>query len=144
MAALTADQVVDRVRSICCAAPFSFLEAQAWREFDKQPSQNVDGVFRIPPPASQGVIGGFDFVEDRTDAMQIWVARKVKQDYDTARRTLLRDMHSLTAAIVRDGSQISGDYVVPDEGRGHSIQAEPGKEYATLRLTLPINYEAQL
>jgi hypothetical protein len=145
MPAMTADQIVDRVRSICVSAPFAFVEATTWLSFDQQPTTNVDGVFRIPPPSSQGALGGFDFTEERTDSMQIWVARKPHGDYAAVRRTLLRDMHSLTAAIVRDGAQVSGDYDVPDRGRGHAITPEAkGLEFISLRLTLPINYEAQL
>lgn len=143
MAALTADVIVDRVRSVCAGSPFWLQEAVTWASFDLQPSQNLDGVFRIPPPVSDGVIGGFQFAEDRTDLLEIWVARRHNQDFATARQTLLRDVHSLTAAIVRDASVASGDYAVPDGGRAHSIEA-PGTDYLTLRLTLPVNYEAQL
>jgi hypothetical protein len=144
MAAMTLDVIVDRIRSICASPPFSFTEAEAWDSFDLQPSGNIDGVFRIPPPSSQSVRGRFDYVEDRTDSVQIWIARERNADTDAIRRVLTRDMHSLTAAIVRDAHQDSGDYVVPDEGRGHSIQAPPGKTYAALRFTIAVNYEAQL
>jgi hypothetical protein len=141
---MTADVIVDRVRSVCGGAPFSLVEATAWPDFTRQPDGNIDGVFRIPPMSSQFVNGGFAFYEDRTDSMQIWVARRTNNDYDTVRRTLLKDVHSLTAAIVRDGAITSGDYHIPDGGRGHAIQEDPGHEYVTLRLTLPVNYEAQL
>ena len=142
---MTADEIVDRVRSICVATPFGLIEAQKWDSFDLQPTTNIDGVFRIPPPSSQVVSGGFDFTEDRTDSMQVWVARKHQGDYDAVRRTLLRDMHSLTAAVVRDAAYVSGEYHIPDSGRGHAIQPDrQGLEYVTLRLTLPINYEVQL
>lgn len=144
MAAMTIDQIVDRIRSICVGSPFHFIEAETWDSFDLQPSPNIDGVFRIPPPSSQSVRGRFDYVEDRTDSVQIWLARERNAEPTMLRRTLLRDMHSLTAAIVRDGHAVSGDYVVPDEGRGHTIQTPPGKTYAVLRLTLAVNYEAQL
>lgn len=145
MAALTVDAIVDRIRSICVGEPFRFTEATSWASFDLQPTTNVDGVFRIPPPSSQRVIGGFDFAEDRTDSVQIWVARKHQSDYATVRRTLLRDMHSLTAAIARDGVSVSGDYAVTDEGRGHAITPEKaGSEFVSLRLTLGINYDASL
>jgi hypothetical protein len=143
MAALTVDQIVDRVRSICAGAPFSLAEAPAWDSFDLVPSTR-DGVFRIPPPSSQVVRERFSMAEERTESLQIWVARKVNGDHAGIRRTLLRDVHSLTSAVVRDGLLVSGDYVVPDEGRGHSIGAPEGKDYAVLRLTLPVNYEAQL
>lgn len=145
MAAQTADAIVDRIRSICVAAPFSFAEAQSWASFDLQPTTNVDAAFRITPPTSQRTVGLFSYAEDRTDSLQIWVARKHNQNFDTVRRTLLRDVHSLTAAIVRDAYTVSGDYAVPDEGRGHQIGLfDAGAEYATARLTLPINYDAQL
>jgi hypothetical protein len=144
VAALTADQIVDRVRSVCAGFPFEFGEGVVWDDFDKQPSTNIDKVFRIPPPSSQSVLGGFAFAEERTDTLQIWVARKHRGDHDAVRRVMLRDVHSLTAAVVRDALEDSGDYVVPDEGRGHTIQAESRLEYVTLRLTLPVSYEAQL
>lgn len=144
MSALTQDVLVDRVRTVCAGAPFLFTEAQTWDTFDLQPDSTIDGVFRIPPPSSEGVAGGFGYVEDRTDSLQIWIARRVTTDEDAVRRTLLRDVHSLTAAVVRDGAVTSGDYCVLDEGRGHTIALIPRANYATLRLTLALNYEAQL
>lgn len=144
MAAMTGDQIMDRVRSICATAPFEFPEAPSWESFDLVPSQLGETAFRVLPPASQRVVGGFNFSEDRTDSLQIWVLRKINGDWNTTRQQLVRAVHSLTAAIVRDGHQVSGDYGVPDEGRGHAVQAPPGRDYATVRLTLPINYDVQL
>lgn len=142
--ALTADVIVDRVRSVCAGSPFNFVEAVSWANFDLQPNMNVDEVFRILPPSSQFVQGGFGFTEDRRDQMQIWVARKTNGDYDAVRRALLKDVHSLTAAVTRDALVTSGDYDVPDGGRGHAITEDAGRTYVTLRLTLPLQYEAQL
>lgn len=142
--ALTMDVIVDRVRSIVVGDPFRFVEAESWANFDLQPDSNIDGVFRIPPPSSQFVQGGFAFMEDRRDQMQIWVARKRNGNYDEVRRTLLRDVHSLTSAVTRDGLVTLGDYDVPDGGRGHAITEDAKTEYVTLRLTLPIQFEAQL
>jgi hypothetical protein len=144
MAPMTMDVIVDRVRSICCSSPFAFTEAVSWADFDLQPEANIDRVFRIPPPSSQFVTGGFAFAEDRTDSLQIWVARTRNGDYNAVRRALLQDVHSLTASVVRDGAVSSGDYDVRDGGRGHAIAEDRGLEFVTLRLTLPINYEAQL
>jgi hypothetical protein len=142
---MTSDVIVDRVRSVCAGAPFYFTEAIAWDSFDLQPTTNVEACFRIPPPTSQSVVGGIGFYEDRTDAMQVWVARKIGGDYQAVRRTLLRDLHSLTAAIVRDAAEASGDYHIPDGGRGHAITpVTANAEYVALRLTLPINYESAL
>jgi hypothetical protein len=141
---VTADEIVDRIRSVCASPPFAFVEAIDWDSFDLQPTTNIDGVFRVPPTSSQSVRGGFDFTEDRTDTLQVWVARKHGQDFETARRTLLRDVHSLTAAIVRDAHQVSGEFGVLDEGRGHAIRRDAGAEYLMLALTIPVNYEIQL
>lgn len=140
---MTLDGIVDRVRSLVTTEPFGLVESVKWDSFELQPTTNIDGVFRIPPPSSQVVHGGFDFTEDRTDSMQIWVARKHGGDYDAVRRALLQDMHSLTAAVVRDGSDC-GEYAVLDQGRGHSVVVDKGLEYVSLRLTLPVNYEIQL
>lgn len=144
MASMTADLIVDRIRSVCAGPAFGFIESQSWTTFELQPTTNLDGVFRVLPAYSQSVSGMFGFAEDRTDSIQIWIARKRNADYDALRRTLLQDMHSLTAAIMRDAFVTSGDYGVFDEGRGHSIQDMPRADYATLRLTLPVNYESQL
>lgn len=144
MPALTADAIVDRVRSVCGSSPFAFVEAVMWADFDRQPETNVDGVFRIPPPHSGSVIGGFGFYEDRTDLLEVWVARKRNGNEDGVRRALLRDVHSLTAAITRDGHVNGGDFGVLDDGRSHEIAADTKQDFATLRLTLPVNYDAQL
>jgi hypothetical protein len=143
MAATTADVIVDRVRSILASPVFGFTEAVTWSSFDQQPDTNIDRVYRIPPPSSQRSAGGFGFTEDRTDVLQIWVARKHHQDMHVTRSLLLRDVHSLTTAILRDAHEASGDYGIPDEGRGHAIADVPRAAYVTLRLTLPVNYDCQ-
>lgn len=145
MPAMTADAIVDRIRSVCIGTPFGLIESPRWDNFDDVPTTAIDGCFRLVPPASQSTSGLFDYAEDRVDVVQIWVARKHKNDYPAVRRALLRDVHSLTAAIVRDAHEDSGDYAVFDGGRGHAISADiAGAEFATLRLSLPVNYEAQL
>jgi hypothetical protein len=125
--ALTADVIVDRVRSICAGPSFGLTEAASWADFDLQPSTNIDAVFRISPPSSQFTEGQFDFAEDRRDQLQIWLARRRNGDYDAVRRALLQDVHSLTAAVVRDGAVTSGDYDIPDGGRGHQITEDSGQ-----------------
>lgn len=143
MAATTADAIVNRIRSICSGPVFQLEEAVSWVDFDLQPESNIDGVYRIPPPSSQGSLGGFGYSEDRTESLQIWVARKHNGEYAAVRRALSNDVHSLTAAIIRDAHQVSGDYGVTDEGRGHAGAEVPDATYMTMRLTLPINYDAQ-
>jgi hypothetical protein len=140
--AITGDFAVDRIRSILARVPFEFTEAEVWESFDYQPQSNADRVFRVLPPASQSVSGKFDYAEDRVDSVQILVGRQHNGDWNAVRKTLTRDMHSITAAVVRDDS---GEFSVPDEGRGHAIAREDSTAtYVVLRLTLPIFYEAQL
>ncbi len=82
------------------------------------------------------------YVEERTDTVEIEVLRAVNADYDGARRRLLKDVTSLTAAIIRDGHVTSGgEYTVPDGGRSHDVIGQTGASFLTLRMTLPVNYE---
>jgi|SRR6476660_2242895 len=137
----TLDVIVDRVRSVCgglglteSAEPFSFKQ---------QPTGAIDGCFRIVD-RSQSVIGGFRFLEERTDQLVIWVAKKYAGQPMEAKQVLTRQMHSLTVAVTVDGAVTSGDYSVPDQGRAYEIRADQGAEYAVLQLTLPVNYETIL
>jgi hypothetical protein len=140
--ATTLDVITDRIRSLLVSS-LGYVESQTPFSFDQQPTGNIDGATRIVD-RNQRVIGGMRFSEERVDQLEIWVARKLNGEPTTAKRTLTRDMHSITAAVVRDGHQVSGEYCVPDEGRAHETRAEPGAEYALLRLVLPVNYETEL
>jgi hypothetical protein len=121
-----------RSRSPKRSTPFSF---------DFTPTTQIDGVFRLTAE-SGAVIGGFNYSEERTDAISVWLARKQNGDPKHAYRLLTTDISSLRAAIVRDGLQNGGDYAVPDEGAEFEIAHEAGQEYAVLRMRVPINFEA--
>jgi hypothetical protein len=139
----TLDVIRDRVASLCASTPFNFLEAETPFSFDLQPSGSIDQVFRLETEGG-GVIGGFNYTEERTDLIQVWLARKQGADPTLTYRTLLADASSMRAAVIRDGATGGGDYDVPDDGAGLSIQHDPGVTFAVLRLTVPVNYEAQL
>lgn len=143
--ATTLDVIVDRVRSICLGAPFRFQESARLDRFDWDTAQGFGDVspFRVEA-VSQPPRGGSGYSEERTDLVTVTIGRVINADYDTARRALTRTSHSLTAAIVRDGAQVSGIYAVPDAGASSRVEADPTRAYLTLRLTLPVNYEAQL
>lgn len=143
--ATTLDVIVDRVRSLCVSAPFEYQESARLDRFEWDPAQGFGDVsyFRVET-VSQPPRGGTSFTEERTDLLTVTVGRAIHADYDAARRALLRSSHSLTAAIVRDGAQASGSYTVPDAGMSSRIEADPTRAYLVLRLTLPVNYEAQL
>ena len=140
MSAQTIDAIRQRVASVCAGAPFDFLQAEDPFSFDLQPTGVIDGVFRLESEGGS-VIGGFNYSEERTDPVRIWVARKQAADPETCYVQLQREATSLRAAVIRDGLTSGGDYGVPDGG-GSIILREAGKEYAVLRLTIPVNYEA--
>lgn len=137
----TVDVIVDRVRSLCCASPFTFTEAVSTEDFTLQPTGRGDQVFRVKARGG-AVRPQMGYVEERTDTIEIELIRAVNADYDAARRLLYRDITSLTAAIVRDGHVASGgEYTVPDGTRTSEVIGQPGASFLTMRLTLPVNYE---
>ncbi len=134
----------NRLTSLCTSAPFSLTPAITPFDFTKQPSGQIEGVFRITLEGDPKPIGGFNFTEERTDRVDIWIARKQGADAQATYATCLTDAADLRAAIVRDGAQASGEYAVPDAGAGLRIEHEPNAMYAVLRLSLAVNYEVDL
>jgi hypothetical protein len=143
MAANLLATIAQRVGSLCAGAPFGFIQAQEPFSFALQPTGAIDQVFRIEN-SDISVSGGTNYSETRIGQLRIFIARKQKSLPQAAYTQLSTDAQSLTAAITRDGVVGGGDYDVPDAGRGFTVQHDAGKEYAVLRLTLPIGYEAQL
>jgi hypothetical protein len=141
--ATTPDVLRNRVRSLVVAAPFSYTEAVSSDDFSLQGSGSSDAVFRCTIAGGTS-IGGFGYSEDRTDVLEVEVARHIAADYKATYLTLVGDCNSLLAAIIRDGHQTSGLYTVPDAGRDWAITAPVGASFLTLRLTVPLNYEAQV
>lgn len=142
--ATTLDTIVDRVRSLCVRVPFEFTESARLDRFDWDAAQGFGDVslFRVETVSQPGR-GGSSFSSEQTDLVTVTVGRAMNGDYDATRRGLLRTAHSLTAAIVRDGAEDSGSYTVPDTGSGSRIEPDPTAAYLSLRLTLPVNWEAQ-
>lgn len=135
------DSLRDRVTSVCAGDPFRFVPSATPFSFDLQPTGAIDGTFRIT--TELGVpIGGFNYSEQRTDAMIIWVARKQTADPQVAYRQLITDASSLRAAVIRDG--LAGDYDVPDSGSAAAVQPPGGREYTVLRLSVPVQYETSV
>ena len=139
--ATTIDVIVDRVRSLCCSAPFAFTEAVSSEDFIRQATGRGDQVFRVKARGGQAR-GQMTFAEERTDTLDLEVIRAISANYDSTRRLLLKDASSLTAAIIRDGHVTSGEYTVPDGGRTSDVIGQPGASFLTMRLTIPVNYEA--
>lgn len=140
---MTRDELRGRIAAVCTKAPFKYVQAKTPFSFDLQPTGEVDQVFRLELDGMSN-IGGFNLTEERTDRVQLWLARKHAGDSEAVYRKLLDDSEALRAAVIRDGAITSGEYTVPDDGAGMSIQREPGKEFAVLRLTMPVNYEVEL
>src|SRR5262245_30815908 len=113
--ATTVDVIRDRIASVCASAPFAFVEAATPLDLDRQPTGASDGAFRVTSEAGS-VIGGFSFAEERTDLVDVWIARKQAGAPRAVYRQLVTDQSSLRAAIIRDGVATSGEYSVPDDG----------------------------
>ena len=143
MAANLLATIASRVASICAATPFSLRRTQEPFSFDLQPTGGIDQAFRIEA-ADLSVQGGSNYSETRIGQLRIFLARKQTATPTVVYTALCTDAQSLTAAVTRDGVTGGGDYDVPDQGRGFVVQHDVGKEYAVLRLILPVNYEAQL
>lgn len=138
----TLTDIRDRVSSVCASSPFDFVQAQTPFDFDLQPSGSIDGVYRIEAD-SGGVIGGFNYSEERTDLLTIWLARKQTAEPQEMYRQFATDITSLIAAVLRDGD-VSGMYFVPPDGRVWDLAHETGREYAVAELTIPVNYETEI
>jgi hypothetical protein len=145
MSATTLDVIIDRVRSICVELPFEYFETDRLDDetFEAHPQGAIDGAFKVEG-RSQQARGNFNYMEERTDLLTVQVARAINSDHDGVRREMTRAAHSLTAAIVRDGAEISGLYGVVDKGVIRDVTADKTHTFLMLRVTLPVNYEAQL
>jgi hypothetical protein len=143
MAAQFLDSIRARVASVCAGEPFRFTQALEPFSFDRQPTGDIDEVFRVEAEGGK-VIGGMGYSETRQDVLRIWVARKYSADPDGTYQTLVTDASSLTAAIVRDGATGGGDYDVPDQGRGSKFLHDDADEFAVLRLSIVVDYETLL
>jgi hypothetical protein len=132
------------VRSLLVVEPFRFAESTTPFSFDRSPSgQFRQGLARVDT-RSQRVVGGIRFSEERTDLLEVWVARMHDADPVRAHRSLVRDMSSIRAVVVRDGHQNGGDYAVSDDGAAHELRTQEGWAYSVLRVTLPVNYDMEL
>ena len=142
MSTIYGEGIRDRVRSILAGTPFQFAESQEPWSFERQPTTQIDGVFRVEM-ASQTVRQEMDFRDIRIDTLTIWTARLQGGDPNAVYRTQLQDVNSITAAVIRDGATGGGDYAVPD-GRGFSLRRDPGAAYAMARISIPVDYETSV
>jgi hypothetical protein len=137
--ATTIDTIVDRVHDVLAVRQFQIAPEPF--SFDRVPNQVLDRSYRVETEAS-GVLSGFNYTEERTDLVIVWVARTHDQDAVQAASLLRQDAATLRSDIIRDGAEDGGDYAVPDSGRGETIRHDPGRHFAVLRLALPVNYDA--
>jgi len=135
--------ILDRVRALVTAAPFNLVETPEPFSFDRGPAQLESDRVRVELTSAE-VVGGFAYSEQRTDDLDIWVARVVDvADPRASYAGLLTLANSLTSAVVRDGCGV-GDFAVPDAGRRVEIAQPEGAAYQVLRLTVPVDYMTDL
>lgn len=135
---MLSETVVDRVRSLVVASPFSLTEAPEPFSFDLVPQTVIDSTFRITAETVL-VRTGFSYSEEHVDEVSVYVAAVTGEDANATARSLTTLATSLTSAIVRDGCG-AGDYGVDDTGRRVTVMHDPAKTYQVLRLTVPVSY----
>jgi hypothetical protein len=143
MAATTLDVIMDRVRSLCFDTPFEYTESFRFDSMELEPVGTFDGAFRVEGQSGR-LRGMFDYKQEREDLLTVTVSQAINADYDNVRRLLTKTAHSLTAAVVRDGETDSGLYSVPDKGQSFKLSVDSTDAYVLMKLTLPVNYEANL
>lgn len=137
---MTEDELVDRVRDVCIAN--GYTEAVG-ADFTRQPTGTItDGAFTVGLSGT-AARGGMNFTEEARATIQVAVVRPLDDDYQQARRQALQDGRTLLEDITRDGAVTSGEYAVED-GRALTVETPRGANYVLLRLSVPVNFEAQL
>ena len=143
MADTTLQAIVLRVSSVLASEPFLFVRSQTPFGFELQPNGLLDMTYRVEGEAGQAS-GGFRYSETRVDRVNISIARSLDDDPTAALHRLTTDATSIVAAVARDGAQNGGDYDLSDQGRFIRTEHNRGAGFAVMRMTLPIDYEAQL
>jgi len=140
--AQTGEIIRNRITSLLCTSPFTFSAPDVETLADV-PVDRMDRavLVTLQPGATEGLS---DYIELRFDRMLITVARLHQGSPRDCYEALIKDVASISAAVVRDGSTGGGDYGVGDDGRGVTIGHDPGASYSTAAIVLPLDYEAQL
>lgn len=139
----TLQAIVARVNSVLASEPFVFEQAATPFGFELQPNGLIDKTFRVEGEAGP-VTGGFRYSETRVDRVNVSVARALDDNPTAALDRLTTDATSIVAAVARDGAQNGGDYDLADQGRFMRTEHNRGAGFAVMRMTLPVDYEAQL
>lgn len=135
---MTGPDVLTCVRSLVTASPFDLTEAPEPFSFDRVPAQLPTDAVRLEL-RQVGVVGGFSWSEERTDDLDLWIARQVDLSDPTATYAgLLTLANSLTSAVAHAAT--AGDFVVLESGRRAEVEQPDGAAYQVLRLTLPVSY----
>lgn len=140
--AQTIDTIRTRVSSLLATTPFAYTPSNDPFDFGRDPIGVIDGAFGIQVESGP-VTSGTNYSECRIDTLRIDVARLQNGDPQTCYDTLLTDCRSIIAAVTRDGL-LGGDYNIPDEGRAFTLFHEPGRAFSVLRVSLPVDYDAQV
>jgi hypothetical protein len=138
---MTIVDVLGRIDRVVTGAPFQYRAAREPFGFDLQPNQLLDRTYCLDASDSREVEAYIGYAQSEIVPVTIRLARKVHRDAVAAYRTLLTDVSSLQAALVRDG--VAGDYNaeidswrVPEPG--------PTDDFVIAELTALVDYERAL
>jgi hypothetical protein len=138
---MTSQTLLDRVRSLVTASPYSYTETPTPFDFTRVPSQDETDAVRVVTRTVR-VLGGHGYTEEVYDDIELEVLRRIGGDTGETARGLWDTAQSLTSAMLRDAT--AGDYAVTDEGRQAEVDVPAGASYAVLRLTVPVSYMQSL
>jgi hypothetical protein len=98
-----AQNVQDRVSTICASAPFAYRSSREPFGIDQQPHGDMDKIFTVGMALldTEGMIG---YHQQERWEVTIGLTRTAKTEPATAYRALVVDVGSLVAALVREGA----------------------------------------
>lgn len=141
--ATSPDAILTSIAGVLEASPFLLTRADTPFDFDTQPTGSIEACYRLTIEGD-AVSSGLGAWEERTDRVDVWLARKFGADPTAMYQQLVTDAATIRTAVIAEGAFNGAEYTVPDDGAGMSIEHDAGKEYAVLRLTVPVNYEVSL
>lgn len=142
MGMTTFPAVLDRLNSICAAAPYGLTRSVDPFDFDTQPNQNVHQAFHVQGELDH-VEGNLGFTQVEYWRLTFWVARKHQGTPHAAYRALQVDVTSLTSTLARAnvGEDFNAD---TDDELGSEIQVLEGADFVVGRLEVLVDFDRAL
>lgn len=141
MAEWTRVGLLQAIRDVVEASPFSLRPSPVPFDFRRVPQDVIDGSYRAVVSGGRAE-GWMNWRELREDAVEVWVARAHGADVTATHDALTTMAGSLVSAVAHAGQ--AQDFDLMDEGRDIAIEPDGVSSYLVARITLPVAYAARL